>query len=349
MIKSIILQHFRNYRFRQFEFINGINFIIGNNGIGKTNLLEAISLISGTLGIREAEIKDLNQDFNIPFSVGFETEFGSIGVLNNNGSRKFIIDGDKIKAKNLTDKIKVVSIIPEDEFIFKFSPSERRKFFDKALSFINKSHAEALKSYKNLTLQRIKILDQKGDVSWLTVIEKQIAELAVLIAINRVLLLEEINLEMIKIESNIQGKILLTGELENKISSKHFIASLEEQEFANRLLKAREIDRITKKTLTNYQKANFEAWFTPKDISSFYASSGEQKRLLFLFFIAVIKVLIKKDFKVIFLIDEVIAKLDLEGKNEITKILQTLNVQTFLTGTEADSIKNQNNINLVLL
>lgn len=350
MIKSIILQNFRNYRFRQFDFAEEINVITGKNGIGKTNLLEAVSLISGDAGIRNAEIKELNQDFNNPFLIGFETNFGRIGIYNSNGNRKFQLENETVKAKHLDEKIKIVSIIPEDEFILKSTPSEKRQFLDRIVGIINKDHIEILKSYKNLTAQRIKILEQSADATWLNAIEKQIAQAAILIAINRVILTEEIEFEMQKISFSISGRIILNGDLENKIKNRNFISSVEEQIFAHNLLKSRDLDRITKRTLTGFEKTNFDLWFIEKNISSFYTSSGEQKKLLFLFFLSLIQMLLKRDFKVIFLIDEVISKLDSDGKSEILKILQALNVQTFLTCTNDENIYlGQNKINTIKL
>ena len=332
LIHQIILQNFRNYSFRQFEFCHKINFFVGENGVGKTNLLEAISMISISGGIKGADFNDLNKDFSKPFSLGFETTIGKIGIKNNNGVKKFYNEDEGIKFSSLEEKFKIIAMMPEDEFVFRASVSERRKFFDELLGRLSKNHSILLKDYKNLCSQRSKILaDFTEQNSWLDVIEKQIAEKLVIIASNRVLLCEKLSSVMKEFESEgLHGEVVITGHLESKILKGDFIASKEEVLLKDELRLSRTIDRITGKTLTKLERTNFDVLFKEKGLLATKCSSGEQKKMLFSFFLAVVKL---SECSII-LIDEVVDKLDNNGKNLIFAELEKLQKQVFLTGTE---------------
>jgi DNA replication and repair protein RecF len=347
MIESIILQNFRNYKFRCFHFDKKINFILGINGSGKTNLLEAISMLSIQNGIRGAEVQELNQDYTLPFSLGFETTLGRIGISNTSGAKKFSLENENIKFSKLSDNFQIIHLMPEDEFIFSASVSERRAFFDKIFSKIEVSHAENLKNYKNVCTERIKLLESGGSEKWISSVEKQIAELSILISINRVLISEKLSKIMQTHLKGLQGEITIAGYLENKIQAGNFIAITEEKEMCKALESARGIDKITGKTLTKFIKTNFDIMFLEKQILASRASSGEQKKMIFSILLACTKHLINLDKQVFVLVDEVISKLDFQGQSYIINSLLELPCQSFLTGTE--KMRNFENINTIEL
>lgn len=341
MIHSIILLNFRNYKFKSIEFTESINFIEGRNGVGKTNLLEAISMLSLSSGFRGADTNDLNGDFKIPFSLGFETSIGSIGISNMNSTKKILLNNEVVKFGKLEEKFKIFSILPEDEFIFIIGSSKRREFFDKMCSIINPQHATAIKSFKSLCLTRNKILaNYQYDEAWLGVVEKQIAQLFVILAINRVIFCEEVSSVMnCSTNSSLLGNLIVTGSIENKVKDTNFKAIIEENDIAEALKNYRNLDKLTGKTLTGFQKANFDIFFAEKGLFASKSSSGEQKRMLFAFIIALVKKSITRNSIPIILIDEMVSKLDKSSRNIILQELKNLGVQSFLTGTETYGIE----------
>lgn len=347
MIESITLLNFRNYKFRQFEFNGKINLIVGENGVGKTNLLEAISMISIPNGIRGASLQELNQNYQTPFSIGFETKIGRIGISNNAGLKKFSLEQENIRFSKLSEAFPVIHLMPEDEFIFSSSVSERRTFFDKIFGKINPSLPENLKNYKDLCTERIKLLEENASNSWILAIEKQIAVASVLIATHRVLIAEKISSIMSENTSGLQGKILISGHLESKINSGTFVATAEEKKMCESLLEARKLDKITGKTLTGFERTNADVFFQEKSIFATKSSSGEQKKMIFATLLACTKLLLREGKKPIILIDEVIAKLDLRGRNLIISELQNLDCQSFLTGTE--TLESNSELNIITL
>jgi DNA replication and repair protein RecF len=327
LIDSIILQNFRNYSFRQFEFSSNLTFFVGENGAGKTNLLEAISMLSILNGFRGAESRDLNRLQNFPFSLGFGTKHGQIGIKNMNGVKRFSFEDEPCKFAEIEGKFKVLAISPEDEFVFRSSVSVRRSFFDGLLAKINPEHEALLKEYKNLATQRSKILNEfNGQEAWLLTLEKQMAQKMVIIATNRVLLSEELSSVMKTAKGGLKGEIVLTGWLE----SREFSASVEEKVLQEMLYSSRTIDAITGKTLTKLERTNFDVRFLEKGVSACHSSSGEQKKMLLSAVIAVSRL---ANFEIL-LIDEVVSKLDERGKDLIFTELSGLEAQVFATGTE---------------
>lgn len=342
MISEVILQNFRNYTFRKVDFKEGVNFIHGKNGSGKTNLLEAISMLAISSGFKGAEISALNHNGKAPFSLGFNTKIGKIGILNLGNNRKITLDEEETRISQLQSLFKVLYVLPENEFIFSVSTSERRAFFDKMLSVLNKTHESHLKDLKSLCAQRIKILNEysgKPQNTWLDAIEKQISRLFIATSVDRVLLCQEITkfMQSIKTES-LKGTLEVSGYIENKVKTDSFNALEAENGLKESLEKLRDIDKITSKTLTSFEKTNFDTFFSEKKIFASNASSGEQKKMLFACILALAKKLISKNHSVIILIDEVIAKLDEAGKKSIISELQDLKTQSFLTGTEVSEL-----------
>ena len=327
-LSSIILQNFRNYSFRQFDFPSNIIFFVGENGTGKTNLLEAISMLGISGGFRGAEMKDLNRNQITNFAIGFETEEGRVSLKNINGIKKFAIEDEACKFGEIESKFPTLALCPEDEFIFKAPTSQRRAFFDNLLSKINPEHEAILKEYKALCLQRSKILNEFcGQDSWLETIEKQIAQKLVLISVNRVLLSEKLTEEMKNLsEAGLRGEICLTGYLE----SKEFSASNEEKALKDMLYSSRSLDAITGKTLTKLERTNFDVLFHEKGILASRSSAGEQKKMLFSAILSICKLINCK----ILLIDEVVSKLDERGKDMFFAELSNLKSQIFASGTD---------------
>lgn len=332
LIHNIILQNFRNYSFRQFEFSSNINFFVGKNGSGKTNLLEAISLLGITSGIKKADIKNLNNNFINPFLLGFETSYGKIGIKNHNNTKRFYLEDESIKFNTIEKNFNVVAMMPEDEFIFRASISERRNFFDNFIGKVISEHNTLLKDYKNLCSQRSKILNEfSNQNSWLLTIEKQIAQKLIIIASNRVLISEQLSEIMQSLKNTkLHGYIVLDGYLERKIQNHTFISLQEESLLAKELELSRPIDAITGKTLTKFEKTNFDIIFKSKNMKTSLCSSGEQKQMLFSFFLSIVK----KTKASIILIDEVMDKLDISNKNVIFSEIQNTKGQFFVTGTE---------------
>lgn len=173
-ILSLSLQHFRNYSKRSIDFSPNATLILGENARGKTNILEAISLITTGLSFRAQKIeemvqwgKEVGRVRAVVESKETESRPLEIEVVLTTGTvqgehaqkRKFLVDG---AAKQKKDAIGVLSSVlfrPEDMDLISGSPSMRRRFLDSVLSQADREYRESLDEYEKALVRRNALLD----------------------------------------------------------------------------------------------------------------------------------------------------------------------------------------------
>ena len=209
-IKNIKIKDFRNYGELELDFNSKVNFILGQNAQGKTNLLESLYITSMGKSFRT------NRDTEM---IGFEKNFarvyceisrdysdGSVEIIIDRSGKKFVkLDGVKIKkASELLKNVYIVIFSPEDLKIVKDEPEKRRKFIDRELCQINTSYYDSLSNYKKVLLQRNTYLKEEiVDPSILDIWDMQLAEYGKRVMKHRREFIEKLNC----ISSEIHGKI----------------------------------------------------------------------------------------------------------------------------------------------
>ena len=165
-IKHIELKNFRNYEYLDLSFDKSINFIIGNNAQGKTNLIESVFMSSIGKSFRtskDSEMIRFDKEFCTIKTVA-QKEFSETEVeIIKKDSGKFIkVDGiNTVRTSDILDNIYIVVFSPEDLRIVKDEPEKRRKFIDRELSIIRPSYYDALINYKKVLMQRNMYLKEK--------------------------------------------------------------------------------------------------------------------------------------------------------------------------------------------
>jgi len=167
-IKELIVKNFRNYSFLELSFSPGINCIVGNNGVGKTNILEAISIVSNIRSFRnnhDAEIIKWNEEGYYCSSVvqreGEEEQRFEIGCSLRDDAvvRKLKIDGVEIKnVDGYYGKILSVILSPIDIQIVHGSPDIRRRFIDSVIAKIDARYFKTLSEFRTILASRNRIL-----------------------------------------------------------------------------------------------------------------------------------------------------------------------------------------------
>ena len=157
-ISSLKLRNFRNYGKINLEFNDTLNIIFGNNGVGKTNLVEAIYALSITKSFRT------NNDKNLIKKGELSTKIEGVVLNNTENNYQVIInkDGKKVKIDNnivskISDyisNIKIVLLQPDEHTIFNDSPSIRRKLLNIELSQLERDYIIYLNSYNKVLKQR---------------------------------------------------------------------------------------------------------------------------------------------------------------------------------------------------
>jgi len=163
-VKNIKLECFRNYTATTARFSNGINVIIGDNGQGKTNLLESVFFLSGGRSFKTRYDKEL---------IGFGCDRAKISgeifsqereqkieaVLTRGQKKQIILNGIRIKsASELSGKLLVVLFCPDDLSIVRQGPIRRRKLMDTAISQLRPKYAANLNEFNRLYDHKVRIL-----------------------------------------------------------------------------------------------------------------------------------------------------------------------------------------------
>ena len=186
-IRRIELTNFRNYEKIKLENLDNINIIIGNNGIGKTSILESIYVASTCRTFKsndEGVLVNNNKDF---FKVKVDIENnGKIKkldyILTDNGKKTKINNILKRRISDYIFQYKVILFSPDEMTLIKESPNVRRNYLNVSLSQINKFYMKLLKDYnvliknKNEYLKRLYV-NSNMDSRYLDIIDEKIAEI----------------------------------------------------------------------------------------------------------------------------------------------------------------------------
>jgi Recombinational DNA repair ATPase (RecF pathway) len=194
-IDKISLINFKNHLNTNLKDLNSFVVLNGNNGSGKTNILEAISLFSPGRGIKNSRFDEIpnknkkQKNFEIKINIKYET--GEIELSRRYSSeeknRNFILaDNEKINNFQLLEFINILWITPIMEKVMIQSNTDKRNFFDRLIFNINKNHLKNYTKLQKLLSERLALLkEKKYDTDWLSIIEKNIANLSVRLLIDR--------------------------------------------------------------------------------------------------------------------------------------------------------------------
>ena len=184
LIKNLKLENFRNYDTLDLDFSSGINLIYGNNGQGKTNIVEALYMFAVAKSHRVLKDKDLIK-YNMPYSKtemkfsDFERDYTAKFVLYPEDRREIYVNDIKAtKNSDLIGKFNAVLFSPEDFCIIKNGPSERRRFTDIAISQVKPSYFLRLVEYQKVLKMKNKILkeDAKSYEGMIDIYNEKLAE-----------------------------------------------------------------------------------------------------------------------------------------------------------------------------
>jgi len=339
-ITELKLTNFRNYNQQSFCFSPIKNIIIGNNGMGKTNIVEAIHYLSITKSFRT-----INDQVVIKESEPFAIVEGSIKdriqnnykILIENSGKKVYINGNQVK--RLSDYISQINIVlfnPEDLKLIKDNPSTHRKLINMELSGLNNKYLKLLSSYNKILKQRntyLKSMFLNGMIpkDYLDILTVKLVDLGMDIYKIRKKFIEDIN-EYLSVNFK-------------KITKKEGLYLKYETHYENftkdEILK--KYESLFKKDL-NYGKTNFGIhlddfvfYFNDK-IAKDYLSEGEQKNAIISFKLSEVNLYNNQLGKTpILILDDLFSELD---KEKITKVLKFFKkgIQIFITTTDIDQV-----------
>jgi DNA replication and repair protein RecF len=346
LIKDIKLQNFRSHSFIELKTNRPIICIIGPNGSGKTNVLEAISLIADKKGIRGALIEDCIKKNSkdktiISTTISYEKKDYKVDVIFDSKEdkiKKYLnIENNKASLVEVLKDINFIWLTPQMDKIMYEGDSIKRKFLDKIISNYNLGYKKNLNNFKKLSEERIQLLKENKDLQWLNILEKKMIDELWNIFIYRRSFIRDIN-NVISNKLNNFLKIKL-----NIKNSYDLVPNINEKEFyeffKKKYFEKREIDQIIKRNSVGPQFDIFEFFNEETKLNSDLCSTGEQKKILISLILSFILLMKSKNINSILLFDEIASHID--GKNlelffdEIAKI----GMQTWYTGNNIQSFQ----------
>lgn len=346
-VNSLCLDNFRNYNHFFIEFDRDINILIGSNGQGKTNLIEAIYLLS----VGKSFKTHINKQM-IMFDCEFAKVKGEVTsnnklrslemILGSDFKRAKIDDQDIYKISEYVGLLNVVVFVPDDLYLIKGSPNNRRRFIDLELSKISPIYVFNLSKYNNLLKERnkyLKILNQKnrdGD-EYLEVLDEQMARLQVELIKKRIDFIKNLNQKVTSIYN------LIAKNDNEKISLRYRCFLKQELTYENILALYKKNHQRDIRYMQSYlgiHKDDLKI-FMNGNAADLFASQGQQRTIVLSLKIALIE-LIKDEIGEypVLLLDDVLSELDEARKNMLLDILNQ-KIQTFITTTSIDGINHQ--------
>jgi len=362
-LRSVYLENFRSYKKLNIE-IKNIKYIIltGKNGIGKTNILEAISFLSPGKGFRNSRLDDvINTDSNsnkssIFFVIEKENEKNEIGIGftkesidNRFQGRKIIhLNGKKLKKQSdLPNLVSLIWLTPEMDIFFRTNSLFRRKFVDRCIFNLKPDYLNYLKVYKKNLNERNKILKDISTKNlfyvegkniekdlWLKKIEEKLVNEGIKIFLERIKLSKDFNSLSNNFKSFPKINISLIGDIEKLLLTEK-LDSVKEI-YIQKLQSSRKIDSIKGSISYGPNKSDLKVVFLKKKKLAEKCSTGEQKIILISLIIQFCKLMNNKENFPILLLDEIVAHLDNKIKISLFEELKTLKNQVWMSGSNKD-------------
>ena len=341
IVKNINLINFRNFSNLNLSFDEKLNIFFGKNGCGKTNILEAISLIAKGRGIRNSSIVNLikkNKDnFLIKNSLEIKHNNFNVSITAENKNDKFkkIVkindDLSKDSLDFLNQSISYIIFVPEMERLFQTSPSQRRNFLDRLVFSSRNDYNRLINKYKKFLLERIKILQRNIiDGEWLNNVEAEICNLGMEIYKARLAQVGFINNNFSVL--NTDHKFQFNVEL--KIQDDFFNNLIGFEEYLSNLKGSRIFDKKYGGTKIGPHKSDLIAIIN-NDFEASLLSTGQQKTVILMILLSQCNFLVNyKNINPILLFDEIGSHLDSNNRQILLDMINRFKIQFFLTGTD---------------
>lgn len=338
-INHLSLYNYRGYHKQDIAFGKGVNLLIGNNGSGKTNLLEAIYFLSLAKSYKteDANLIRFNQDFSrIHAFIQRKDMKDEIKIVISKSKKKIILKGHEIyKLSDYIGHVNVVSFLPEDMNLIKGPPKDRRYFIDSIIGQMDKNYLVELSTYKHHLKQRNELIKQLAehknpDMTLLDIYTEQLAGSAENIIEYRKRFIKQINHHLKRIYPF----------LANHKGVFNFIYTPSIESHVNQALKnAYRKDLLYRTTSAGPHRDDYGFMIDEADAKDM-ASQGEQRIMILSAILAVTEIINHtKNETPILLLDDVFSELDALRQNKLVQFLNQTDLQTIITTTSTNHIQ----------
>jgi DNA replication and repair protein RecF len=350
LARRLMLADFRSYASLDLSVDARLVVLTGENGAGKTNLLEALSLFSPGRGLRRAELSEFARvGGGGGFAVSAEIETSNGVVQLGTGiepqgdlplQRKYRVNREHAASiRAVCNHLRVVWLTPAMDGLFSGPAGDRRRFLDRLVLAIDTSHGARVNAFERALRSRNRLLEDgpAADRRWLDAIEKEAAELAIAIAAARAETVSKLSALIAETRDNASAfpwaDLGLEGDVERLIGS--FPAVESEEIYRGMLRENRSRDAQAGRALIGPQAADLCVRHGPKQILAAKASTGEQKALLAGLALAHARLVAAvSGLAPLVLLDEIAAHFDPLRRDALFEALKTLGGQIWLSGAD---------------
>ena len=363
-IQRLTLTDFRNYKNLRVNTEIAPIIITGENGSGKTNILEALSFLAPGRGLRSAKLADIkrirntDEDANIlageswsvaadilkndeEFTIGtalqkMTREDSETDSLHGFDRRIVKINQQKITQQaELGKYLSLIWITPQMDRIFQGGPQPRRSFLDRLVYAFDIEHAKRCAGFEHLYRQWLQLLKSGcQDDRWLQSVEADMATFGVAIAAARREQIARLNTFIAHEPDDVfpDVRLELSGMIEQRLDAE---PAIQTEDFYADYLRRQRTNILYNDGADGVNRTDFKVYFQKKNMPAELCSTGEQKALLVSIILAQTKChILEKGFSPILLLDEITTHLDEQKRDALLQKIQNLHLQAWITSTE---------------
>lgn len=358
-LDRIFLSNFRNHAETRLEGTARLNLLVGENGAGKTNILEALSLFAPGRGLRRASLPamasraeehdeaEAGQNENEQSAFTISALFDPNGIWPDNGTtsddsqkvrlgtgtdpqsptrRKVHINGAPATALALGEWQSIAWLTPAMDRLFSDTATARRRYMDRLALALDPAHARAARNYETALRERNRLLsdDVSPDPTWMQSLEAQMAQHGMALAQGRLRLVAALSAELATLPDHPFARPALAYAAGGPDSEEALIEAL---------ARNRPRDRAAGRSLTGPHRDDLIVTMTGKNMPAADCSTGEQKAMLIALTLCHAE-LACGERPGLLLLDEVAAHLDPVRRDALFDRLRNGRSQVWLTGTE---------------
>ena len=352
LIKSIQIKNFRNLDFSG-KFSNGVNVIVGKNGVGKSNFLDSLYYLSYTKSFKKySERNNISYSKDVDFALieakieakRINKELKIIFSLDTNGFERKRLEIDKrVKSRgNFMGNLYLSLFAPHNINLLSGTPEMRRDELDDFISVVDHNYERCLSEYKQVVRNRNQILGRVRDG------KSQVKELE--FWTEKMIVLGS---EVLKIRNDILKEFMPFIKDEAEVFEKHLTGLIIKYTSKIDLENGNIKDNFNQKVTENFEKEiivgrclygphrdDYDFIAGDKNLKIF-ASRGQQRIATMIFKTAMWHYFLDiKKVRALLLLDDIMSELDPENKKKVEKMVDRLATQTFITATDKDELIN---------
>lgn len=361
VIRQLRLTEFRNYSRLRLELDAPPVVLTGDNGAGKTNLLEAVSFLAPGRGLRRARLGEVGRrarageanvaspwavaatldlpEGRIVIGTGLEALPAANAEGEGGGMRRTVrIDGRNAPSQlALGQHVVAIWLTPLLDGLWTGGPGDRRRFLDRMVAAFDPGHAGSVAAYEQAMRQRARLLSEgKLDPHWLAALEDTMARHGVALTVARLDLVARLDqAARLAVGPFPRAALALAGEVEGWVAG---MAALDaEDRLRERLAAQRRIDADSGTTTFGPHRCDLVVRHLDRDIPAAQGSTGEQKAVLVAIVLAHARLAaIARGRPPLLLLDEIAAHLDSTKRAALFDEIEALGAQAWMTGTDAE-------------